>query len=126
MIFTRSWLLALLQLLLLLGMLLLQLLGLLLVLLLQLLLARCIGRLLREPLMILLLFRLEFRALADLLCLKPLLLLLVFLVPLGIAGIWIGGWLRSRKIPGMHWWAWTSGFCVGASGIGVRTSRLGV
>gem|GEM_PF-5407385 len=122
----RSWLLALLQLLLLLSVLLRQLLCLLLVLLFQLLLPRCIGGTLREPLMILILFCLEFRALTDLLYLKLLLLLLVLLVPFGIAGIWSGDLFRGRKIPGMRCWTWACSLCGWTSGLGVLTWRLGV
>jgi hypothetical protein len=88
-----SRLLALLQLLLLLGVFLRELLGLLLVLLLQLLLFRFIRGLLREALVILLLFGLQSLAFLNLLHLKPLLLLLVFLVLFSVASIWSGGTL---------------------------------
>ena len=74
--------------------------------------------------MVLFLSRLEFRALTDLLCLKSLLLLLVFLVALGVAGVWSGNRLRGRKIPGVHWGARTSGLGVRASRFGARTSGL--
>ena len=113
----RSWLLALLQLLLLLGVFLCQLLGLLLMLLLKLLLFRFICRTLRETLMILLLSGLEFLALIDLLYLEFLLLLLIFLVLFGVARVWSDEVFRWRKIPDVDHGAWARGLDVRASGL---------
>ena len=97
----RGWLLALLQRLLLLGVLLSELLRLLLMLLLQRLLLRFIGGLLREALMILLLFCLECLALLNLLCLEFVLLLLVLFIRLGIACVGSGSAFRWLNILGM-------------------------
>src|SRR4029077_12333303 len=68
--------------------------------------------------MILFLPGLKFLALIDLLDLKLLLPLLVFLVLLGIARVWSRRASRGRKIPGMD--------CgTRASGLGGRTSSFG-
>ena len=114
----RSWLLALLQLLLLLSVFLDQLFRLLLVLLFQLLLSGLIDRRLREPLMILLLPGLEFLPLIDLLYLELLLLLLVFLVLPGVAGVWSGDIFDGWKVLSVNIGArassfsdWAIGFC---------------
>ena len=127
----RSWLLALLQLLLLLSVFLDQLFRLLLVLLFQLLLSGLIDRRLREPLMILLLPGLEFLPLIDLLYLELLLLLLVFLVLPGVAGVWSGEVFRWWNILGMDCGAWARGLGgraividVGARSLDVRASCL--
>jgi len=98
----RSWLLALLQLLLLLVVLLCQLFGLLLMSLLQRLLFRFISRLGREALMILLLSGPELLALIDLLYLEFLLLLLVFLILSGVASVWSCGMFGWRQVPGVN------------------------
>lgn len=117
-----SWLLALLQLLLLLGMLLSQLLRLLLVLLFHLLLPRLIGRRLRDPLMVLLLPGLEFLAIIDLAYLELLLLLLVLLVLPGVTRVWRGNVFDRRKVPCMHYGAWTSGLSDRARSFVIRAS----
>jgi hypothetical protein len=128
----RSGLLALLQLLLLLGVFLRQLFGLLLMLLLQGLLFRLVCRRLREPRMILLLLGLEFLALIDLLDLKLLLLLLIFLVLLGVASVWSGEVFHGWKFLGVDRGARPSGLGGRAGGFvgcarsfGVRASWLG-
>ena len=120
----RSSLLALLQLLLLLGVFLCHLLSLLLMLLLQRLLSRFISRLLRETLMILLLSGLEFLALTGLLQLEFLLLLLVFLVLPGVARDGSGDMFGWGQVPSVNSGARARGFCSWASGLGSRTSSF--
>src|SRR5580658_10945245 len=70
-------------------------------LLLERLLLRFVGRLLRQALMILLLFCLECLALLNLLRLEFVLLLLVFFIRLGIACVGSGGAFRWLNILGM-------------------------
>jgi hypothetical protein len=112
-------LLALLQLLLLLSVFLRQLFGLLLMLLLERLLSRFIDRLLREALMIPILFCLKRLAFLDLLRLELVLLLLIFPIRLRIACVGSGAAFCRGDISGMD-----SG--AGAIGIDGRTSRFRV
>lgn len=120
----RCWLLALLQLLLLLGVFLCHLLSLLLMLLLQRLLPRFISRLLREALVILLLSGLEFLALTGLLQLEFLLLLLVFLVLPGVARDGSGDMFGRGQVPSVNSGARARGFRGWTSGLCSRTSSF--
>src|SRR4029077_16810644 len=74
--------------------------------------------------MILLLFGLEFLALIDLLYLKFLLLLLVFLVLFSVACVWSGDILGGGQVLNVNRGARTSGFWGWASGLGSRTSSF--
>src|SRR5580658_8596939 len=98
-------------------------------LLLERLLLRFVGRLLRQALMILLLFCLECLALLNLLRLEFVLLLLVFFIRLGIACVGSGGAFRWLNILGMDFGAWAirvgcrTGvvFCRGRGGVNCAT-----